>query len=81
MPLPINNHHRFKHGKDSNVAVAKRKELTSVLRSFEDILFLVGAIEGQQHTRGNLPAGYQKIQTIEQAQNYILALENIKTSD
>ena len=68
-------HGRYKTGSDTTEAVIKRKELTSVLRSFEDILFLVGAIEGRKHSCGNVPAAYQKIQTIEQAQNYILALE------
>ena len=68
-------HGRYKTGSDTTEAVIKRKKLTSVLRSLEDMLFLVGAIEEKQHSRGNRPAGYEKIVTIEQAQNYIVKLE------
>ena len=68
-------HGMYKHGNETVEAVKQRKEVAAVLRSLEDILFLVGAIEGQQHTRGIRPAGYKKIMTIEQAQNYIIKLE------
>ena len=72
------NHHRFKHGNDTKKVVVKRKEQLSTLRKIEDVLFLLGAIEGTQHTRGKLPANYQKIKTLQQAKDFITKLETNK---
>ena len=69
------NHHRFKHGNDTKEVVVKRKKQLSTLRKIEDVLFLLGAIEGTQHTRGKLPANYQKIKTLQQANDFITKLE------
>jgi hypothetical protein len=68
-------HGQFKHGNDTAEAATKRKELNAVLLHIEDMLHLVGAIEGQQHTRGKRPAGFEKIHTLDQAKKYILELE------
>jgi hypothetical protein len=68
-------HGRFKHGNDTTEAVTKRKEFNAVLLHIEDMLHLVGAIEGQQHTSGKRPAGFEKIHTLDQAKKYILELE------
>ena len=70
-----NLHHKYKHGLDTLDVDAKRTKLVAVLLHIEDMLFLVGSLNGKHHTRGNRPAGYEKIVTIEQAQNYILELE------
>ena len=69
------SHGKYKHGQDVVAVAGKRTELAAVLRSLEDMLFLVGSLKGQQHTRGNLPAGYEKIHNLEQAQAYIHKLE------
>jgi hypothetical protein len=68
------DHPSFKQGRDSLEGIAKKREHASVLRSLEDMLFLCGELEGQQHTR-HAPAGYEKIHTLEQAQAYIHKLE------
>jgi hypothetical protein len=73
----VKSHGRYTHGSHTQDKVAARKEQGAVIRNFEDILFLLGAIEGNQHTRGgNLPLGYEKITTIEQAKEFIMKLEN-----
>jgi hypothetical protein len=42
----------------------------------EDALFILGAIEGKQHTRGgNLPVRYKKLITLEDVGDFILKLE------
>ena len=70
------SHGRYTHGSHTQDKIATRKEQGAVIRNFEDILFLLGAIEGNQHTRGgNLPFGYSQITTLEQAQAFITKLE------
>ena len=71
------SHGRYTQGTNTKEKVATRKEQGALIRNCEDILFLLGAIEGNQHTRGgNLPLGYEKITTIEQAKEFIMKLEN-----
>ena len=70
------SHGRYTQGTNTKEKVATRKEQGALIRNCEDILFLLGAIEGNQHTRGNLPLGYEKITTIEQAREFLIKLEN-----
>ena len=37
--------------------------------------FILGAIESNQHTRGNLPVGYKKMHTLEDVGDFILKLQ------
>jgi hypothetical protein len=68
-------HGRYTHGTNTQAKLATRKEQGALIRNFEDILFLIGAIE-VNHTRGgNLPLGYEKIVTMEQAEDFIFKLE------
>ena len=69
-------HGRYKNGNYTKDKLAENKEQAAVLRNLEDVLFVLDVIEGKQHTRGRKPADYENIQTIEQAQNYILELED-----
>ena len=70
------SHGRYTQGTNTKEKVATRKEQGALIRNCEDILFLLGAIEGNQHTRGgNLPFGYSQITTLEQAQAFITKLE------
>jgi hypothetical protein len=71
-------HGKYKHGNETVEAVIKRNKQLSILRNLEDVLFVLGAIEGKQHTRGRKPADYENIQTIEQAQDFIIKLEEKK---
>ena len=68
-------HGRYTHGSHTQDKIATRKEQGAVIRNFEDILFLLGAIEGNHTRGGNLPLGYEKITTIEQAKEFITKLE------
>ena len=72
------DHHRFKHGKSTKEAQINKQEQLSNLKQIEDVMFLLGALEGRNHTRGNLPANYQKIKTLQQAKDFIMKL---KTKD
>lgn len=69
-------HSNFKLGHDTNEAIQTRQTLNAKLRNMEDALFILGAIEGKQHTRGgNLPVGYKKLITLEDVGDFILKLE------
>lgn len=69
-------HWNYKYGHDTNEAIQTRQTLNAKLRNMEDALFILGAIEGKQHTRGgNLPLGYKKLNTLEDVENFILAVE------
>lgn len=68
-------HGRYKNGNYTKEKLTEHKEQAAVLRNLEDVLFVIGAIEGKQHTRGRKPADYENIKTLDQAQNYILELE------
>ena len=71
------SHGRYTLGTNTQDKLATRREQGAVIRNLEDILFLTGAIEGNQHTRGgNLPLGYEKIVTIDQANDFIIKLGN-----
>ena len=70
------SHGRYTLGTNTQDKLATRRVEGAVIRNLEDILFLIGAIEGNQHTRGNLPLGYEKITTIEQAREFLIKLEN-----
>ena len=70
------SHGRYTLGTNTQEKLATRRVEGAVIRNLEDILFLIGAIEGNQHTRGNLPLGYEKIVTMEQAIDFIMKLEN-----
>jgi hypothetical protein len=71
-------HGKYKNGGFTNESIEKRKEQLSDLRQIEDALFILGSLEGKQHTRGNSPAGYKKILTKQQAKDFITKL---KTKD
>ncbi len=68
-------HGNYKKGNYTKDKLAENKEQAAVLRNLENVLFVLGAIEGMNHTRGRKPEKYENIQTIEQAQNYILELD------
>ena len=70
------SHGRYTIGNNTQDKLATRRVEGAVIRNLEDILFLISAIEGNQHTRGNLPLGYEKIVTMEQAIDFIMKLEN-----
>ena len=70
------SHGRYTLGTNTQEKLATRRVEGAVIRNLEDILLLIGAIEGNQHTRGNLPLGYEKITTIEQAREFLIKLEN-----
>ena len=70
------SHSQYTLGTNTQEKLATRRVEGAVIRNLEDILFLIGAIEGNQHTRGNLPLGYEKITTIEQAREFFIKLEN-----
>ncbi len=71
------SHGRYTQGTNTKEKVATRKEQGALIRNCEDILFLLGAIEGNQHTRGgNLPLGYEKLVTMEQAKEFIIKFKN-----
>ena len=70
------SHWKYKYGHDNNEAIQTRQTLNAKLRNMEDALFILGAIEGKQHTRGgNLPVGYKKLITLEDVGDFILKLE------
>ena len=69
-------HGSYTHGSHTQDKIAIRKEQGAVIRNFEDILFLLGAIEGNHTRGGNLPLGYEKIVTMEQAKDFIIKLKN-----
>jgi hypothetical protein len=69
------SHWNYKYGQDTKDAVQTRQMLNTKLRNMEDALFILGAIEGKQHTRGNLPLGYKKLNTLKDVENFILAVE------
>jgi hypothetical protein len=69
------NHSNYKNGNRTPEKIAEHKEQAAVLRNLEDVLFVIGAIEGKQHTRGRKPADYENIKTIEKAEDYIIKLE------
>jgi hypothetical protein len=71
-------HGNYKKGNYTKDKLTEHKEKATVLRNLEDVLFVLGAIDGKQQTRGRKPADYGNIQTIEQAQNYSLELEEKK---
>jgi hypothetical protein len=73
-------HGNYKKGNYTKDKLKENKEQATVLRNLEDVLFVLGAIEGKQHTRGRKPDDYKNIQTLDQAQNYILELEEKNTS-
>jgi hypothetical protein len=68
-------HGKYKHGNESVEAVIKRNKQLSILRNLEDVLFVLGAIEGKQHTRGRKPTNFGNIQTLDQAKKFIIKLE------
>ena len=70
------SHGRYTLGTNTQEKLATRRVEGAVIRNLEDILLLIGAIEGNQHTRGNLPLGYEKITTIEQAREFLIKLQN-----
>ena len=74
-------HGNYKKGNFTKEKLAENKEKAAVLRNLEDVLFVLGAIEAKQHTRGRKPTDYGNIKSIEQAQNYILELEDKNTPD
>ena len=69
------SHWNYKYGHDTHEAIQTRQTLNARLRIMEDALFILGAIEGKQHTRGNLPVGYKKLNTLEDVRDFILKLE------
>jgi hypothetical protein len=68
-------HGRYKNGNFTQEKIAEHKEQAAVLRNLEDVLFVLGVIEGKKHTRGRKPADYENIKTVEHATNYLLELE------
>ena len=73
------SHSQYTLGTNTQEKLATRRVEGAVIRNLEDILFLIGAIEGNQHTRGgNLPLGYEKITTMEKARDFIMKLEDIQ---
>jgi hypothetical protein len=69
------SHGRYIHGSHTQDKIANRKEQGALIRNYEDILFLIEAIEGNHTRGGNLPLGYEKIVTMEQAKEFITKLE------
>jgi len=67
-------HGNYKNGNHTQEKLAEHKEQAAVLRNLEDVLFVLGAIEGTQHTRGRKPADYENIQTLNQAKDFIIKL-------
>ena len=69
------SHGRYTHGSHTQDKIATRKVQGALIRNCEDMLFLIGAIEGNHTRGGNLPLGYEKIVTMEQAKDFITKLE------
>jgi hypothetical protein len=65
------------HGRETNTARAKRQLKTLELRQLEDIMALLGMVDGVKRTAGTKPAGYRQIKTIAEAQAYIIKAENL----
>ncbi len=68
-------HGRYTHGTNTQDKVAARKEQGALIRNCEDVLFLIEAIEGNHTRGGNLPVGYEKITSMQQANDFIMKLE------
>ena len=65
------------HGRETNAARAKRQLKTLELRQLEDIMALLGMVDGVKRTAGTKPAGYRQIKTMAEAQAYIIKAENL----
>jgi hypothetical protein len=64
------------HGRETNAVRAKRQLKTLELRQLENIMVLVGMVDGVKRKAGAKPAGYRHINTIAEAYEYIKATEN-----
>lgn len=65
------------HGHETNAVRAERQLKTLELRQLEDIMALLGMVDGVKRTAGTKPAGYRQIKTIAEAQAYIIKAENL----
>lgn len=69
-------HGQYIHGKQTQENRALRKKNTLLIRSLEDILVLIGVTDKSSlPLRGSTYAEYVKIETLEQAEAYLLELE------
>jgi hypothetical protein len=65
------------HGHETNAVRAERQLKTLELRQLEDIMALLGMVEGVKRKAGAKPYGYRQIKTIAEAQAYIIKAENL----
>jgi major membrane immunogen (membrane-anchored lipoprotein) len=69
-------HGNYKNGNYTQDKLKEQADQNAVLRNLEDVLFVLGAIESNQHTRGRKPTDYKNIKTLDQAQDFIINLED-----
>ena len=67
------------HGHETNKIRAERQLKTLELRQLEDIMALVGMVDGVKRKAGAKPSGYKPIKTIAEAYDYIRVIENLPT--
>jgi hypothetical protein len=67
------------HGHETNKIRAERQLKNLDLRHLEDIMALVGMVDGVKRKAGAKPVGYKQINTISEAYEYIKTTENLPT--
>ena len=71
------DHPKYIHGKRTKEAIAKQLAATNVLRSLEQALVVMGAMERRLLTKAKLPKGCPTIFTVSQVERLILKLQGL----